>query len=96
LISLAIPPAILPNSLLLPDPAFGVLRPFSFGIRGCLASDLPFPPAEDEEAGRDERDLIDASVEWNSLVRSLGAILTGSRLLFAYQLAVCRAKTGIR
>ena len=60
--SLAIPPAILPNSLLLP-PALGVLRPFSFGIKGCLASDLPFPPADDEEAGRDERDLIDASVE---------------------------------
>jgi hypothetical protein len=25
--------------------------------------------------GRDERDLIDARVEWNSLVRSFGAIL---------------------
>jgi len=36
---------------------------------------LPLP-AEEEAAGRDERDLMEASVEWNSLVRSFGAILS--------------------
>jgi len=55
-----------------------VLRPFSFGIKGCLASLLPL--AEEEVEGRDERDLIDARVEWNSLVRSFGAILCACSL----------------
>lgn len=80
LMSFAMPPAIRPNSLLVPLPLapLGVLRPFSLGNKGCLASDLPLPETndvEDEEEGRAERDLMDASVEWNSDVRSLGAIL---------------------
>lgn len=68
LISFAIPPAIRPNSLFVPPaPPFGVLLPlpFSFGIKGCLASDfdLFLPDVEEDEAGRAERDLIDARVE---------------------------------
>lgn len=85
LISFAIPPAIRPNSLFVPPaPPFGVPLPlplpFSFGINGCLASDLDLDllDVEEDDAGRAERDLIDARVEWNSEVRSFGAILGDS------------------
>lgn len=67
LISFAIPPAILPNSL------FAPVCPGPFDINGCFASlscCLPFALL----AVRAERDLMELSVEWNSDVLSLGAI----------------------
>ena len=71
--SFAIPPAILPNSLVEFESPFPAgLDTSSFDSSRCFAS---LSLSLDEEGGRTARDLMELRVEWNSAVRSLGAIV---------------------
>ena len=70
LISLAIPPAIFPNS-----DVVGFRREESSLSNRCLDSESRFGLYVDEEAVGMVRDLIELSVEWNSAVRSLAGMI---------------------